>query len=1102
MLAGAPRLFAHGHEPDLTAPHRDGIVLLAFREGTAPALQEKILASIGAYEIKRIGVGVHVVAVKPGKLAAAIQSLQARDEVRYAEPDYLQTVSAASLPNDTFVGLQWAVQNTGQTANGSSGTPGADERSLAAWGITTGTNTVVIAETDTGIQYTHPDLITNMWNNPGGIGGCAAGTHGYNVLSASCDPMDDDNNYGGHGTHVAGIMGAVGNDAAGTVGVNWTTSIMAIKWVDSSGNGATSDLITGLDWVVSAKQAGINIRIVNDSQTWAGTAFSQALSDEIDTLGSNDILFVTASGNTAQNNDTTPRYPCSYERPTEICVAASDQNDNLWSSANWGPKSDQLAAPGVNIYSTLRVSNYGYISGGSMASPQVAGTAALILSLGYQSVANLRSMILNNVDVLSSLSGLVGTSGRLDVCKALPGCSTAVAATPANTIAPVVTSLAQQGGLVGASTGAWSGIPSTYTYQWSRCNSSGSSCAAIPGATGQIYAMLAPQDAGATLMVTVTGSNSFGSTAAQSPVSGIVASETSASAISSTIVSGTTINGSVNWALTPARSEQFVQFFIDGVLTQTDSSSPYTFSSGSGTLDTTTLINGAHILGARALFTDNRTYDFYGETVTVSNPPKNTALPVLSGTVQPGQTLSTTNGAWNSNAPPASFTYQWEHCDSNGLNCNSISGAVSSTYPLSGADSNFTIRAAVTAINAAGSVVAVSNQTIVVPAPAGLSISTASLSNGEQNVSYSATLAATGGTAPYTWSISSGSLPAVLGLASNTGVISGTPSGTGTTSFTVNVTDSNSLSATKALSITVVGAPNITTTSLPGGTQNAAYNTTLAVSGGVAPYSWSISSGSLPPVLSIAPSTGVISGTPSGSGTTSFTVQVSDANAQKATMPLSITISASSGGSIGLVQENAAQGSGVSSLSATFPSTNTAGNLILAFVRMSSSNQSMTLADTAGNAYTQAVGQVQTADGSQAYLYYAKNITGASGNKVTATFSSSNNHPFIAIFEYKGLSTTSPLDQTAHAMGNSSTPNSGLTATTASANELIFAAMGLPASYSGTQTVGSGYTFLEQDTSSSPAATAAQLSTATGTFAASFALSHNANWSALIATFK
>ena len=164
----------------------------------------------------------------------------------------MATAAAASIPgarpNDSFIGNEWAAQNTGQALNGITGTAGADERSLAAWSVATGANSVVVAALDTGVQYSHPDLLTNLWSNPGGIGGCAAGTHGYNVLTSGCDPMDDESPYGGHGTHVAGILGAVGNNAAGVAGVSWTTSIMPVKWVDSSDSGTTSDLIAAMEW--------------------------------------------------------------------------------------------------------------------------------------------------------------------------------------------------------------------------------------------------------------------------------------------------------------------------------------------------------------------------------------------------------------------------------------------------------------------------------------------------------------------------------------------------------------------------------------------------------------------------------------------------------------------------------------------------------------------------------------------------------------------------------------------------------------------------------------------------------------------------------------
>ena len=693
-------------------PHRDGVVLMRFQDNVPENQQNAILTAVGASIKKKVGVKALMLNVGSGRVHGAIQSLKAHKEVLYAEPDYqtlplddvatthspglvsqtgnpqldanatvhAPAVSASSsqsqvaLPNDTYIGLQWAVQNTGQNVNGTTGTSGADERAAAAWRSTTGTNSansVVVAVLDSGVQYSHPDLFTNMWNNPGGIGGCAAGTHGYNVLTQTCDPMDDETAYGGHGSHVAGIIGAVANNAAGVAGVNWITSILPIKWVDYTDNGTTSNLITAMDWVVAAKQASVNVRVVNDSQTWPGTAFSQALSDEIDKLTANDILFITAAGNTAQNNDTTPRYPCSYDRPGEICVAATDQNDNLWTGnttygSDYGTTSVHLAAPGVNIYSTLRLSNFGFITGTSMSAAQVSGAAALILSRGYMSVSNLKSAILSNVDVLSSLSGFVATGGRLNVCNAIPGCSSISTATPTNSALPVVTGLAQQGSVLGASTGLWSGGPTNYSYQWYRCNSSGSNCSAIPGATSQSYGVLASADVGNTLAVAVSVSNSSGSASAQSSASAPIASATSSFAVNSTIADGQTISGSVLWEASPTQTINFAQFYIDGVLTQTISSSPYEYNqSTTGELDTTTLSNGNHVLGIRLLSSDNRTYAFYGATVTVAN---------------------------------------------------GVGG--------------------------------------------GVSITTTSLPNGAQNVSYSATLVASGGVTPYTWAITSGSLPA------------------------------------------------------------------------------------------------------------------------------------------------------------------------------------------------------------------------------------------------------------------------------------------------------------------------------------------------------
>jgi thermitase len=402
-------------------PYRDGALLIGFKPGVS-ANRQKAIAAADATRSRPLTPTIRLLHVRRGHVPAAVRALRQRRGVRYAEPDYLMREAAA--PNDFSFGLQWALENTGQSVNGSYGTAGADDRVLPAWGATTGDASVVIGETDSGVDYLHPDLAANVWSNPGGIGGCPVATHGYNFVAGTCDPMDDETKYGGHGTHVAGIMGAVGNNLIGVSGVNWTTSILPVKFLTSSGSGSTSRLIASLEWLIQAKQAGINVRVVNDSATFVGTAYSQALSDEIDKLGANDILFVTAAGNTGDNNDDPAlrRYPCGYDGPNEICVAASDQKDRLPSWANYGPNTVDLAAPGNNIYSTLRNDTYGYVKGSSMASAEVSGAAALILSSGYRSATALKADILDNVDVLPSLSGRVRTGGRLNVCQALPAC--------------------------------------------------------------------------------------------------------------------------------------------------------------------------------------------------------------------------------------------------------------------------------------------------------------------------------------------------------------------------------------------------------------------------------------------------------------------------------------------------------------------------------------------------------------------------------------------------------------------------------------------------------------------------------------------------------
>jgi len=341
-------------------------------------------------------------------------SLQTNTSIVYIEPNYILHI--VDSPNDTLYSQLWNLKNTGQTVGGSQGFPGADISAESAWGVTTGSSTIVVGVVDTGVDYTHPDLAANIWSNPGGKGNvlCAAGTHGFNAITGTCDPRDD--HY--HGTHVSGTIGAVGNNSLGVVGVAWTTSIMALKFLDSSGSGTTAGAIAAIDFAVQAKIDGVNVRILSNS--WGGGGFSKSLLDEINKANENDILFVAAAGNDSQNNDTSPHYPANYSTPNMISVAATDNRDALAYFSDYGPTSVHLGAPGVNVLSCFPGGSYQTLSGTSMATPHVAGVAALVLAkTPGMTTAQVKSAILDNTDPISSLSGKTITGGRLNAAKAV-----------------------------------------------------------------------------------------------------------------------------------------------------------------------------------------------------------------------------------------------------------------------------------------------------------------------------------------------------------------------------------------------------------------------------------------------------------------------------------------------------------------------------------------------------------------------------------------------------------------------------------------------------------------------------------------------------------
>ncbi len=397
-------------------------VIAKFRRDVSQVTINSVLNQAGVrilatYESSGVSV-LRVVRSKPS-IPEIIDILLKSGTVVYAEPDFLQSIDAV-FPNDPSFSELWGLHNTGQAG----GTPDADVDAPEAWERGT-EGTAVIGVIDTGIDYTHADLATNMWVNPGetegnGIdddgNGYVDDIYGIDCANDDSDPFDD--HY--HGTHVAGTIGAVGDNGVGVVGLNWDTQLMALKFLDSGGSGWTSDAIECLDYTIQLKNDyGVNILLTSNS--WGGGGFSQSLKDTIQASGEADMLFVAAAGNAYGNdNDQFPHYPSSYDLPNIIAVAAMDRNDELASFSSIGLTSVDLGAPGEDIFSTFPANDYGSISGTSMATPHVSGAASLLDAgpFGLSSL-EIKETLLFTADLLDSLSVKTVSGGRLNTDNAV-----------------------------------------------------------------------------------------------------------------------------------------------------------------------------------------------------------------------------------------------------------------------------------------------------------------------------------------------------------------------------------------------------------------------------------------------------------------------------------------------------------------------------------------------------------------------------------------------------------------------------------------------------------------------------------------------------------
>jgi subtilisin family serine protease len=292
-----------------------------------------------------------------------------------------------------------------------------------AWQLSTSASSVVVGVMDTGIDHNHPDLVGNMWQDP------ASGAHGYNALAGNSNTMDTQS----HGTHVAGIIGASGNNGVGISGVSWSVKLMALKVLDGSSGGSISGMVDALGYAVNQKRAGVNLRIINASL--GGPSYSKAFEDAIKAVTNENILFIAAAGNSGRDNARFPTYPANF--PNVLTVGAVDHTGRWASFSNFNNTRVHIAAPGVNVFSTIPLSlasnqqsAYKAMSGTSMAAPVVAGAASLVLASQPElTVAELRTRLLLTASSFAALKTRVRTGGMINLQQSLARPSTQISGT-------------------------------------------------------------------------------------------------------------------------------------------------------------------------------------------------------------------------------------------------------------------------------------------------------------------------------------------------------------------------------------------------------------------------------------------------------------------------------------------------------------------------------------------------------------------------------------------------------------------------------------------------------------------------------------------------
>ena len=391
------RSMASGVDSDVPHPELRSTRLLISYDNPASKPSRETIQAAGLQMVHDYESGSFLIVEPQGGVTTdTLDTLMADAAVSYVAPDYIlsvpadqiapepRTVAANFVPDDPMLDKLWGMTNCGATQ---------------VWPQIHDAGAIIVAVIDSGVDYRHPDLRANMWSR--------GGTYGYDFYDNDNDPLDEEN----HGTHVAGTIAGVGNNGMGVVGVAWKAQIMAMRFLGPDGSGTTSDAVKCIDWAVAN-----GAHILNNS--WGGPDVSPELIEEVARAERRGVLFVAAAGNTGgsgNNNDARPSYPSSLQSANVIAVGAIDENNARGSFSHYGKQSVDIGAPGVQILSTTRNNTYGTFSGTSMASPHVAGAAALVWAATFSNQAQdpaqmtkVRDLIYENARPVAALRDLWG----------------------------------------------------------------------------------------------------------------------------------------------------------------------------------------------------------------------------------------------------------------------------------------------------------------------------------------------------------------------------------------------------------------------------------------------------------------------------------------------------------------------------------------------------------------------------------------------------------------------------------------------------------------------------------------------------------------------